>query len=299
MAYGDEFEKNSFNILLVDDDDNVLKLLGIVLSEQRYHLVTARDGVEALEKLEHFHPDIIICDIVMPRIDGYRFRDAIRDREEFSLTSFIFMSAKTTTEDRIRGIEHGIDAYITKPFDIAEFRAIVGAMVKKRQQLERLVNHDALTRIYNKRKIMTELERELHRVKRYGNPLSALIIDLDHFKRVNDTHGHPEGDTVLEVLARTIKESLRAIDLIGRVGGEEFLILLPETDTAGALIYGGRLCVMARSLVIGPREIRLTISGGIATAPMHGTERDELIRRADEALYEAKRAGRDRMMAAR
>ncbi|HOW51321.1 MAG TPA: diguanylate cyclase [bacterium] len=294
-----EFEKSTFNILVVDDDENVLQLVKIILADRKYHLVTARDGKEALDKLGTFRPDIIICDILMPNLDGYQFRDAIRDRDEYYLTSFIFMSAKTTTEDRVRGIEHGVDAYITKPFDVVEFRAIVNSMIKKRLQLERLVNHDALTHVYNKRKIIGELERELQRVKRYSNSLSIIIVDIDHFKQVNDTHGHPEGDTVLETIAETARNSLRAIDMIGRIGGEEFLIILPETDLNGALIYADRLRMMVAALVIGPNDIKVTISGGIATAPAHAVDREPLIRKADEALYEAKRAGRDRIACAR
>ncbi len=294
-----EFEKSIFNILVVDDDENVLQLVKIILADRKYNLVTAHDGQEALDKLGNFRPDIIICDILMPNLDGYQFRDAIRDRDEYYLTSFIFMSAKTTTEDRVRGIEHGVDAYITKPFDVVEFRAIVNSMIKKRLQLERLVNHDALTHVYNKRKIIGELDRELQRVKRYGNPLSILIIDIDHFKQVNDTHGHPEGDTVLATIAETALNSLRAIDMIGRIGGEEFLLILPETDLNGALIYADRLRMMIAALVIGANDIKVTISGGIATAPVHAVDREPLIRKADEALYEAKRAGRDRIVNAR
>ncbi len=288
--------KNRFYILIVDDDENTRFLIKRILSDDRYVLETAADGKEALEKLTFFHPDIIVCDIMMPNMDGYEFRDAIRDKEEYHLTSFVFISAKTGTEDRIRGLESGVDAYITKPFDTKEFLALINAMTAKRLQLEKLVNHDALTKVFNKRKILSELDRELLRVRRYNHPLGVMIFDIDHFKQVNDTYGHPEGDMVLEALSAIARQTLREIDMIGRFGGEEFLVLMPETDLAGAVRFGDRLRKRLHQTPMGERQLIITVSMGIVIAPDDGDQSTVLIKKADEALYTAKRSGRDRVI---
>lgn len=292
----DSIEKSRFDILLIDDDANVLNIVKRLLSEDKYNIVTATNGREGIEKLVNFYPDIIICDIVMPLMDGYEFRDAIRERDEYYLTSFIFMSAKSTTDDKVRGLQHGVDAYITKPFNLTEFKAIVDSMIAKRIQLERLVNHDALTRLFNKRKIINEFERELLRVRRYGHLLSVFSFDIDFFKKVNDTYGHPEGDLVLETLAKVAREVMREIDMLGRIGGEEFLFLLPETDKEGALRFAERFRERIKQVSIGENNITITISGGIVTAPADGDDRTELLRKVDNALYEAKHSGRDKVL---
>ena len=290
-------ERKQFNILLLEDDENMVHIVEHVLADDMYNIVVAKNGEEGLKKLDHFHPDIIISDIMMPLMDGYQFRDAIREREDFYLTSFVFMSSRTTTEDRVKGLNHGIDAYISKPFDLKEFRAIVDSMIQKRIQLERLVNHDALTKVYNRNKILKELEKEVARTKRYRHPLSIIMMDVDFFKNVNDTHGHPEGDSVLETIAQEIRSSLRKIDMAGRVGGEEFLIILPATNSEGAKVFAERMRERISSLEIGSKKIQVTISGGTVTAPDDGVDSKTLISKADEALYQAKRAGRDKIVA--
>lgn len=288
-------EKQMCKILLVEDDNSTVKVIQYILKNENVVIEHARNGEEGLEKMTHFYPHIIICDIMMPVMNGYEFRDRIRDRDDRYLIPFIFLSAKAETEDRVKGLEYGVDMYVTKPFHPKEFVAIVKAMFKRRIELERLINFDALTTVFNKRKIMADLDMEIARMNRYSHPLSIIVFDIDLFKNINDTYGHTAGDIVLARVSAKIKELIRDIDLLGRIGGEEFLLIMPNTDKKGARILGERLRQEVADLVIGQDEISVTISGGIATGSTDGAESGVLFNNADKALYEAKENGRNRI----
>ena len=176
--------------------------------------------------------------------------------------------------------------------DITERKALEG-------ELRRLANTDMLTGIANRRSFMESLRREIMRARRYGRPLSLLMLDVDHFKRINDTHGHPCGDEVLKKLAVTVRETLRDSDLFGRIGGEEFAVALPETPLAGALQNAERVrAEVGRAVVsFGGREIRFAVSIGAAALADGGEDMEGLFSRVDAALYRAKEGGRNRVCA--
>jgi diguanylate cyclase (GGDEF)-like protein len=293
-------KKENQLILAVDDAPNILKAIQYILTKAGYSVLTARDGDEALTLVKREHPALVISDIMMPGLDGYELCSRLRAEEATSLIPFIFLSAKDTVDDRIKGIQTGADAYLTKPFHRDELLALVETVLTRHRIYIEQTMKDGLTALPNRAYLFKALDNELARARRYRRDLSVVMLDLDHFKSVNDTYGHLFGDKVLIKLAGTLREEIRRQDILGRYGGEEFLIILPETagEAAAALMERCRWKVaeIPYDEDSGSSPVSVTISAGIAEFNPDDHSIEDLIGRADRALYKAKENGRDQVV---
>ncbi len=297
-------------ILVVDDNRDNVEIIATRLRFRGYQIDEASDGAEALALIKEAPPDLILLDVMLPDIDGYEISRRIKGDESLPFIPIILVTARDTTQDKVAGLDAGADDYLTKPIDFPELEARVRSMLRikrlqdeierQNRELERLSISDGLTGLFNHRHIHALLNEEFERADRTGERLTVAMFDLDRFKGVNDTHGHQAGDRVLEQLADILRESAREIDRIGRYGGEEFMVLLPDTsiDDAEVFVERVRREVARRPFGIGTDEpLHMTISVGVATYPHERINSPEtLVRVADEALYAAKAAGRDRVV---
>jgi two-component system cell cycle response regulator len=307
-----EGEFMNANVLVVDDSDTVRRELIHILKQKSifsaFH--EAVDGLQGFKVLLECRADLILCDVDMPRMDGFKFISMIQSREEFRDIPIILITGKEDRESKIRGLELGASDYITKPFDTGELVARVNVQLKIKNlqdQLKRanellvaISNTDHLTGLFNRRFLEEALAKEFQRVQRRRNNLSVLIMDIDHFKRINDTYGHQEGDAVLCKVACLFRKELRDYDVAARFGGEEFIAVVPETSLTEAASIAERIRKSIEGVVFkGNGEyLKITVSLGISTYPAPEINSpDDLIREADKALYRAKTNGRNRIEA--
>lgn len=296
-------------ILVVDDNADNVEIIATRLRYRGYEVREATHGEEALAGVSEDPPDLILLDVMLPGVDGYEVSRRIRSNPRLPYIPIILVTARDSTQDKITGLDAGADDYLTKPINLPELEARVRSMLRikrlqdeleeKNRDLERLSISDGLTALYNHRHIHGLLHEEFERVKRTGDLLTVAMFDLDHFKSVNDTHGHQAGDRVLQEFARILRESARDMDRLGRYGGEEFLTILPETGIDDGTVFVERVRreVARRPFDIGgPDPLHMTVSAGVACIAHEIDSPDALVRRADEALYAAKAAGRDRVV---
>lgn len=287
-----------FHILVVDDDPDKLNLLKVTLDLAGYEVQTARDGVEGLAAVESFQPDLIVSDIMMPRMDGYELARRIRGNPQTKFIPIILQTAAGfKAEDKRRGAEAGALGYFTDPTDLDLLLSRVSTLLDFKAYLDVCEEHaftDHLTGLANRRRFERQLEREVGRTLRYGHPFSLVLLDIDRFKQVNDKYGHEAGDEAIKHLARTLQEGTRGIDLAARIGGEEFALILTETSLKGALDVAERLRLAINQATI-PLVGQIAASFGVAEFPSSAQTSRELMALADAALYEAKRDGRDRV----
>jgi diguanylate cyclase (GGDEF)-like protein len=311
---------NEYRILVVDDVKDSVSVLSDWLGRKGYLVDAATTGEQALRKVQENPPDLILLDVLMPDLDGIEVARRLREAKESRRVPIILLTARRSVADKVRGLRAGADDYITKPFNFEEVDARITAMLEKRdlyQELERAnarlkeVNEklkrtlltDEKTRLFNYRYFCERAAEEFKRAKRYENDLSCIMLDLDHFKRLNDTYGHLKGDKVLRELGRVLRESGRETDFVARYGGEEFAILCPHTDAAQGLVVAERIrrAVEQHAFSLEGDSVRITVSAGLATLA-HGRGmrgESDLIEAADAALLEAKRLGRNRVIASR
>lgn len=297
-------------ILIVDDSEAIQHHVEHVLSvqDEEFQVLTAKDGLSAFNLLVRNKVDLVLCDVVMPGIDGFKFLTLKNSRPEFADLPVIMLTGASDVSAKVRGLEAGAADYLTKPFHDQELVARVRVHLKlralqeelrvKNEQLQLVSRTDGLTGIWNRRHLMEVGEVELDWARRYKNELGCIMLDLDHFKLVNDRHGHLVGDQVLSAVAEQLQQDLRKCDLAARYGGEEFVLLLPQTGLEGAhaVAERQRLAVAALSVPAGMTEVRPTVSLGVAAYPTHPAESiEDLFRHADQALYRAKEAGRNRV----
>jgi diguanylate cyclase (GGDEF)-like protein len=294
-------------ILIAEDDPVSRRLLEATLKKWGYEVVVCPDGTTAWQVLQQPDaPSLAILDWMMPGMDGVQVCREVRKRASEPYIYLLLLTAKNQKSDIIAGLEAGADDYIIKPFDASELRMRLRAgrrildlqaeLIFAREELREQATRDSLTRLWNRAAILDILQRELERAKRNDTVVSIILADLDHFKRINDTYGHLAGDAVLREAARRMQAAVRPYDGIGRYGGEEFLLVLPNCDASGAVTLGERLrlAVGSEAMVLAEGVIPVTLSLGVATS--EGMEDVQtFIAAADAALYRAKEGGRNRL----
>ena len=306
----DKLENPQRQKILVADDDSTLRTLLLAgLTRLGYQVEVARNGDEAWQLLQQSGAaEIAIFDWMMPGITGIELCRKLRERKEVPYVYVILLTGMDSLDDLVVGLEAGADDYMTKPFKAAELNARLRAgrrildlqreLLAAQAQLSELANHDSLTGLWNRRVIIERLDQEIARAARQGSPLGAILLDIDHFKRINDSWGHAQGDEVLRRVAKVLRESVRPYDCVGRYGGEEFLIVAADCDVAETLIIAERVrCTLAASPIpTAGGAVAVTASLGVS-AVRAGAELDAnaLIAAADRALYRAKNLGRNRV----
>lgn len=288
-------------ILVVDDVPTNIDILVGLLSD-KYKVKAARNGVKAVEIARSANPpDLILMDVMMPEMDGYEACDKLKSEPDTASIPLIFVTSLNDDEDEEKGLKMGAVDYITKPFRSAIVLARVENHLKLKSYqdlLKRQSNLDGLTGLPNRRAFDELLAQEWRRGARLGSPLSLIMLDIDYFKQFNDHYGHIAGDECLRQVGQELASVGRSIDFVGRYGGEEFVCVLPHTDSSGASRVAEKLQQAVSSLQIAHRESRsadfVTISQGVATTvPDAKLVPTELVERADAMLYEAKGAGRN------
>jgi diguanylate cyclase (GGDEF)-like protein len=287
-----------FSVLVVDDDPDKRMLLMVALQMAGYEVRTANDGEEGLSAVESYQPDLIITDVMMPKMDGYELARRVRANPLTRFVPIIIQTAaRNDAQDQRRGSEVGALGYITDPTDIDLLLARARTLLDFKRYLDTCEEEaftDHLTGLANRRRFERQLEREVSRTLRYSRPFCLLLLDIDNFKEVNDTYGHDAGDEAIRRIALTLQAGTRGIDLAARIGGEEFAVILPETEFEGGVDVAERLCVAIRETEI-PMVGRITASFGVGEFPLCAATGRELVTLVDAALYEAKRQGRDRV----
>ena len=295
-------------VLVADDEAVSRRMLSEMLKRWGYEVVSARDGLEALECLNSDDPPrLTILDWMMPGASGLEVCRTVRHRNREPYIYIILLTSRDRREDIIEGLEAGADDYITKPFDPHELKVRLRAgrrildlqakLIEAREALRNQATHDALTGLYNRQAILDLLGHEFERARRQWSPVTLFMLDIDHFKRINDTHGHLAGDMALAGVAQLIRQSIRKYDVACRYGGEEIAILMPEADLRHARHLAERIrkAVMSRPFGSKERQFTLTISCGASVSSPAMESPEELVSLADQALYRAKEKGRNRV----
>jgi two-component system, cell cycle response regulator len=300
-------------ILIADDEALSRRLLEKTLERAGYEVIAVENGRAAVRQLcQSDGPRLALLDWVMPEIDGPGVCREVRRQQEDSYVYMVLLTSKEAKEDIVTGLESGADDYLTKPFNVDELKArlrtgerilhLEGRLVEAREMMRFKATHDALTSIWNRGVIMDRLGRELMRSQRECACTIVLLGDVDHFKSVNDTHGHLVGDEVLQEIARRLLLSIRSYDFVGRYGGEEFLLVLNncKPQFAEARAEDIRRIVSSRPVQTLAGPLNITMSFGLLLSDVWGVRPvEELLHEVDAALYAAKAAGRNRVRVAK
>lgn len=291
-------------ILFIDDSKVVHAMLDDILAVEGHKHLHAYDADQGFWFAKRANPDLILLDVVMPRVSGFDLCKALKSDPQTAHIPVMFLSGTGDTFNKVQGLDLGAIDYITKPFDETELQARVRAALRTKRLVDMLANTaqvDALTGLRNRQHFDRRLDEELAAMRRFGRTVSLVLLDIDHFKCCNDQFGHPFGDRVLQSVAEVLQEASRVVDVPCRFGGEEFVVILPETEIEGALVVAERIRQGIQSIPLSCREQRLTItaSGGVASSSQAGNcecvTSKSLVQAADEALYRAKNNGRNRI----
>lgn len=312
-------------ILLVDDDPAMLRLLEKYLTDAGYESIQATNGKEALNIVLAEAPAIIITDWAMPEMDGLELCRALRTHEGVRFAYIVIVTAYSDVEHLVKAFDAGADDFLSKPIRRPELMARLRAgiriaqleednakrtmetfrlnaeMAVMNEKLKQMATTDELTGLPNRREAIAKLGELWNTQERYAHPFSCIILDIDHFKKFNDTYGHAAGDTVLRSFAHTLSTNIRSTDFVFRLGGEEFLIFCPNTDASSAVACAEhvRAAIENHDITHEGIPLHVTISCGVADCEANVAHPEELLQRADEALYQAKNNGRNRVSAYR
>jgi diguanylate cyclase (GGDEF)-like protein len=300
-------------ILLVEDDKIQAGVTKDYLEANGYEVICVRDGKSAIKMAKTQHVDLILLDLILPDLDGNEVARWLKLNEDTKGIPIIVLTVKSSTIEKVAGLEAGADDYLPKPYNEIELNARIYACLRtkalqdelrqKNSQLEGvllkveiLAITDSLTELFNRRHFGNTIEKEFNRTIRYQSPTSCLMIDIDYFKKINDEYGHRAGDVVLKEIAKIIKSCIREIDTVARWGGEEFIVLLPETKQENALQAAKRILEAISNHQFSGIPGKITVSIGLASVPAASIDTaDKLIHTSDVALYEAKAKGRNRI----
>jgi two-component system cell cycle response regulator len=294
---------SNMRILIAEDEVHLCRVLQDLLDPWGYESVVVHDGESALAALRAPDaPRLALLDWLMPGLDGIQVCQKLRAKPDRPFTYLVLMTGQGGRQQLIDGLEAGANDFLVKPVDASELKARLSSgrrIVTLHEQLRELALRDALTGLWNRAAILDLLNRELDRGRREGRPVSVIMADLDHFKRINDTLGHLAGDQVLRQAAGRMRSVLRPYDTVGRYGGEEFLIVLPGCGWGAAASLAERLrqCIATEPMTVEGNSVPVTLSLGIACDGTTASAAD-LLRAADGALYHAKAAGRNCFMLA-
>jgi diguanylate cyclase (GGDEF)-like protein len=301
-----------FTIAIVDDDAAIRRLVRLFLRRAGFDTIECTTGEEARAMLTNDPWDLVILDRKLPDMDGVVLAQELRSQSDFRTRYIIMLTGEAEQEDKVHGLTLGADDYITKPFQYPELLARIRAgkrivdlqkeLLETNKRLELLSITDGLTKLHNHRYFQDELARAFEESQRYQRPLSLAMIDIDFFKKFNDTYGHAVGDDVLKRAAELYRSSVRSTDLVARYGGEEFAVMMPETALDDGIAFAEKIRHMIESTPLETQQgaLNVTISLGVASVPhsrIHSAK--ELIVAADKALYRAKRNGRNQVQAER
>ena len=290
-------------MLVADDSATVRAVVAFELADAGYDVVEAADGQQAVEAVRECQPDVILLDVEMPVLDGYGALEALKADPDTRDVPVVFLTGRSGTGDVIEALEQGAHDYLRKPPEGGELLARVGAALRVKQlqdelrrradELDRVSRTDYLTGLHNRRHVEEHLAMVLAGARRHDFDVAVLVVDVDHFKRVNDTYGHPVGDAVLREVAQRLRETLRTEDVVGRWGGEEFLVIAPHTgaSAAGALAERLRHAIGDRPMAVPGAVLSVTTS--IGGSAMEGPGEHLLLQEADANLYAAKEGGRN------
>jgi diguanylate cyclase (GGDEF)-like protein len=299
---------SEFKVLVADDSPIYRKLVEHTLSEKQYAVLFAKSGREAIDLLSEHQPSLVITDWMMPDLSGIELCEHIRNHPRQTYTYLIILTGISEKDKLVEGLAAGADDYLTKPFHSNELLARVGVgrrivelhrqLEAKNLLLEELALTDPLTGLPNRRAIENWAIRQLSGAARYGFSFLVVLADLDHFKTVNDRHGHDAGDTVLKKFSEILRTNSRRSDICGRIGGEEFLFVLTHTTQENAVVVIERIRAQLEAARFDFDGGNLTVTASFGLADFEGTEAPDfnrLVSRADAALYAAKRTGRNRI----
>ena|SRR5437867_277581 len=310
-------ERNEkYRILVVDDHEDNIELLRARLEARGYEVHGANDGQAALEQVERVCPDLILLDVMMPKMDGMEVVRRLKTNKNLPFIPVIMQTALDSTENKVEGLDAGADDYITKPINFAELEARVNSLLRIKalqsdlaarekelselnDKLRQISLTDGLTQVENRRSLEERLNEMWQHSVRLHEPIALVMCDIDWFKSVNDNHGHQAGDSVLKEFAQLLKAEAREIDRVGRYGGEEFLLILPGTVLDAAVTFAERLRekVEHHTFTYAGGKLCRTMSCGVAGSP-HPRVKDQeaLLKASDDALYVAKETGRNRVI---
>ena len=298
-------------VLIIDDSTKVREeLIHILSADGDFEVfLQAPDGASGLKVLSDPGQvvDVVCCDLNMPRMDGYQFLRMARANPELTNIPIVMLTSEPDESDVVKAFELGANDFISKPFipsilkvrlkNMFHIKHMQDLLKAQRDIMEEIATLDPLTNLANRRSFRLSLENEFNRSLRYGDPISLLMADLDHFKRINDNYGHPCGDAVLKETARIILDAMRKVDLVARIGGEEFMVIMPHTDLDGACIAAERIRAAVENHHFEglPEAGNITVSIGVTMLFEDVKDMDGLVKMADDALYRAKANGRNRV----
>jgi len=297
-------------ILLIDDDPALRMFVNATLKREGHEVEALPDATDILEHLDAISPDLLILDLTLPDISGYDVLKRIRKESRFDTIPIVLFSSHSDSKSKIKGLDLGAVDYLVKPIPPDELAARVRALIRQKKRQDELIAEykrlselsltDPLTGAYNRRALNTFLRSRLAEATRHNTPFSCVMFDLDHFKEVNDTHGHDTGDLVLKEVAALTIALFRQEDALVRYGGEEFLAILQHTSKEGARTFAERLRseIAGRTFNEDKDPLEITLSAGVASFPDDGGFEDprEMITLADRRLYTAKGSGRNRVV---